>query len=317
MSAPVEVSVVIPTRNRWSLLSTRSLRAAQVQEDVVHEVIVVDDGSTDETPTRLAALDDPRVRVIRHETPGGVARARNAGLREARGDWIAFLDDDDSWAPHKLRRQLDAARSSDADFVYSGVVAVDDHANVLFAFETPPPEPLQFDVIEKCVIPAGPSNVLIRTALLRELGGFDEQLLNMEDWDLWIRLASAGKAVVVPEILVAYLEHAEGKSLTPPHVAYERLRYLEEKHRALRAELGRDIDQVAFAHYVAWLQLRSRRHASAAGVYLRSAIRNRRPQDALLAARFGMRALVPMRRRLRSAPTRERVPEPSWLGLYR
>jgi GT2 family glycosyltransferase len=316
MTTP-EVTVVIPTRDRWRLVASHALRAALLQEDVDHEVIVVDDGSSDETPTRLAALDEARVRVVRHDTPGGVAHARNAGLREARGAWIAFLDDDDYWAPHKLRRQLDAARSSDADFVYSGVLAVDDDGSVLFEFETPPPEQLRFDVIEKCVIAAGPSNVLVRTALLRELGGFDEQLLNMEDWDLWIRLASAGKADVVPENLVAYVEHAGGKSLTTPRVAYDRLRYLDEKHRGLRAELGREVDQVAFAHYVAWLQLRSRRHASAAGVYVRSAIRNRRPQDALLAVKFGVRALLPVRRRLRAASDRGRVPEPSWLGLYR
>ena len=122
----------------------------------------------------------------------------------------------------------------------------------------------------------------------------------MEDWDLWIRLAATGTAVAVPEILVACLEHRGGKALTSSREAFAKLDYLEQKHRALRAAYGVDFDRVAFTHYVAWLQLRRHRRVSAAGVYLRSAIRHRRPQDALLAARFGLRALVPVRRRLRT-----------------
>jgi glycosyltransferase involved in cell wall biosynthesis len=316
MAAP-EVSIVIPTRNRWSLLSRRGLPSALAQEGVEYELIVVDDASTDETPERLRALAEPRLRVLRHERPGRVARARNAGLQEARGEWIAFLDDDDVWAPHKLRLELEAVRAASADFAYAGVVTVDEEGTMLYATPAPPAETLRYDLIASCVIPAGPSNVLARTELVRWLGGFDDRFVNLEDWDFLIRLAWAGKGVGLPETLVAYLEHRESKSLTSPNEAFAELDELERKHGGLLAEHGGEIDRVAFSHYVAWLQLRRRRHRAAAGVYLRSALRNRRPRDVLPATRFGVRALLPVRRTLcrsRRSPDGE---EPAWLERYR
>jgi glycosyltransferase involved in cell wall biosynthesis len=316
MTSP-DVSVLIPTRNRRELLLRRSLKAALLQEGVDYEVIVVDDGSTDDTQERLEELGETRVRVIRRDVSGGAAAARNTGIAAARGEWIAFLDDDDSWAPDKLRLQLDAVRSAGADFGYAGVVTVDDRGNALYTSPAPAPGRLAAETIAKSVIPAGPSNVLVRTELVRRLGGFDEQLRNMEDWDLWIRLTAAGTAVAVPEILVAYLEHRGGKALIGPSEAFAQLDYLERKHRKLRSQLGVDFDRVAFTHYVAWLQLRRHRHAAAARIYLLSSIRHGRPQDALLAARFGVRAVIPVRRGLRSRAEPDDVPEPSWLDLYR
>src|SRR5215208_5234996 len=106
---PMDVSVVVPTRNRSALLS-RTLRSALRQERVDFEVIVVDDASDDETPALLSALDDHRVRVLRHETLRGLSSSRNHGAEHARAEWLAFLDDDDLWAPDKLFRQVSAAK---------------------------------------------------------------------------------------------------------------------------------------------------------------------------------------------------------------
>ena len=163
----IDVTVVIPTRNRWTMLSRRALRGALLQEGVAHEVVVVDDGSTDETPLRLRELADDRVRLVRHETSGGAARARNTGIREARGEYVAFLDDDDFWAPAKLRMQLDAVRASGADFAYAGVVTLDERGDVLYISMPPEPGRLMVEIISRSVIPAGSSNVLVRTELAR------------------------------------------------------------------------------------------------------------------------------------------------------
>src|ERR687896_831399 len=119
-----DVTVVIPTRSRWDLLSTAALPSALAQEDVEIEVIVVDDGSSDTTPDALAELADPRVRVLRHQRARGVARARNAGIAAARGEWIAFLDDDDLWSPRKLRLQLERAADTKAHVLYTGVIEI-------------------------------------------------------------------------------------------------------------------------------------------------------------------------------------------------
>src|SRR5439155_20114090 len=108
MTSLPEVSVVIPRRNRWPLLAAHALPSALCQEEVELEVIVVDDGSTDGTPSRLELLADSRLHVRPLEKSRGVAAARNAGIEEARGEWIAFLDDDDLWSPRKLRTHVDA-----------------------------------------------------------------------------------------------------------------------------------------------------------------------------------------------------------------
>ncbi|HEX6207479.1 MAG TPA: glycosyltransferase family 2 protein, partial [Actinomycetota bacterium] len=107
-----EISAIVPTHNRAGLLTT-TLRTVLWQRDVSLEVVVVDDGSSDATADLVEGLGDPRVRLVRHDAPRGVSTARNRGASEARGDWLAFCDDDDLWAPDKLARQLAAARDGD------------------------------------------------------------------------------------------------------------------------------------------------------------------------------------------------------------
>ena len=97
-----EVTVVIPTRNRSRLLPV-AVSSALGQEDVEVEVVVVDDASTDDTQKVLADLADERLEVVRLSSRQGVSRARNIGIAAAGAGWLAFLDDDDIWAPRKLR----------------------------------------------------------------------------------------------------------------------------------------------------------------------------------------------------------------------
>ena len=155
------MSVVIPTRNRWSILAEAALPAALCQEDVDHEVVVVDDGSGDGTPDRLAELGEWRLRVVRHDRSLGVANARNAGIAVARGEWVAFLDDDDVWAPRKLRLQIDAASSQGAGFVYGASVALDEHKCFLFGHAPPDPATLRFELFRRNVLWGGCSNVVV------------------------------------------------------------------------------------------------------------------------------------------------------------
>src|SRR5438552_9859758 len=106
-----EVSVVIPTHNRQNLLGV-TLSTVLAQQGVNLEAIIVDDGSADGTSALVAGIGDPRVHLIRHEVPLGVAQSRNEGWQTGLGEWIAFVDDDDVWAPTKLAEQLSVVRET-------------------------------------------------------------------------------------------------------------------------------------------------------------------------------------------------------------
>ena len=260
---------MVPTRNRWSHLSTAALPAALRQEAVDLELLVIDDGSTDGTAQALAELRDDRLRTIRNERPEGVARARNRGIAEARAPWIAFLDDDDLWSPRKLRAQLDAAAAAEADFAYAAAVFVDEQGTVLRPDPAPDPRTVARALRGSDVV-GGPSTVLARTALLRKLGGFEPTLSVLADWELWLRLAEAGRAAACPEVLVAYTEHGANMSAASADRAFRELDVLMERHG-----LARDLDGVRFTRWLASHQRRGGARLAAARIYLRGALRHR------------------------------------------
>jgi glycosyltransferase involved in cell wall biosynthesis len=208
----MDVSVVVPTRNRSALLSL-ALRSALYQQDLDFEVIVVDEASSDDTPAVVAALGDARVRYIRHETPRGVSSARNHGATEAQGEWLAFLDDDDLWAPDKLTRQLQAARTAGREWAYTGSVNISEHGRILYGRPPLPPEASAAALRRYNAIPGGGSNVVVRRATWLRAGPFDTRLRNTEDWEMWIRLAHLGLPACVCSPLMAYRVHGANSSL--------------------------------------------------------------------------------------------------------
>jgi len=307
---------VIPTRNRWAMLSRSALPSALGQRGVEHEVVVVDEGSSDGTADELERLGDPRLRVVRHAAPRGVAQARNAGVAAARGDWVAFLDDDDLWAPDKLRRQVDAAVAAGASFAYAAAAWVDDRHRFLHALAPPSPAGLDRRLLRWNEIWAGGSNVLALTSLVRELGGFDESLFQLADWDLWIRLALAAPAASVDEVLVGYVLQPQSMLLTDRRDVTLELDRLVAKHAAASARLGARPDALKFARWVARGHLRAGRRATAASVYFRAGLRHRDARTVLrgVAALAGERALDALRG---ADPARLAVDEPPWLARYR
>ena len=231
-----DVTVVIPTRDRWQLLSGAAA-SALAQEDVELELIVVDDGSSGEPPG--PALADPRVTLVRNERSRGVAAARNVGIARAQAEWVAFLDDDDLWAPRKLKTQLDAASTAGADWTYGASIVVDASRCPLRVSMLPPaPTTVASRLLARNVIPAGSSNVVARTAVLRRLGGFDERLEQLADWDLWIRLAAEGPPAVCQKILVAYTQHAGSMLLADSRAVMDEVERIAEKHRTRSRAAG-------------------------------------------------------------------------------
>lgn len=321
MSSEPTVSVVIPTRNRAEVLKTHALPSALAQRDIDVEVVVVDDGSDEDDRRAMENLTDSRVRVVRHATREGQSRARNTGIEAARGEWIAFLDDDDLWSPDKLREQLDAAAVAHAEFVYTGGVMVDEGrgGEVLSVMALFPPEGLLERLLRMNAIPAGASTVIARSSVVREVGGFDENLVQFTDWDLWIRLAAHGRAAMCPAELVAYCLHDSNQMLIEPPDVSDELEYMVGKHRAAGREMNPD--RVYYAHWLAAGHRRVGRKGDAARIYLRAAVRYRNAGHlarglAMLAGERAMRA----GRRVISLVLRQPKhlppppPPPSWLA---
>jgi glycosyltransferase involved in cell wall biosynthesis len=309
MAAP-EVTVVIPTRDRWELLS-RALTGVLAQEEVVFEVVVVDDGSRDGTAGRVAGLGDGRVRCVSNPESLGVARARNRGIAEARGQWIAFLDDDDLWSPRKLTEQLAAMEEAGAAFVFSSAIVVDQSGRLL-RLQAPSPEGLVEGLLVRNMIPAGSSNVVARADLLRELGGFDDRLHSLADWDLWIRLARAGPAVRCTAFHLAYLEHAGSMHTGDLDAMRLEFALLAEKHRAACAAAEVRFGGALLERAVAGHLLAQGNRWAAARAFLAAAARHREPE---LAAR-AVGALLG--RRVRTIARRAwdgTIDAPEWLKL--
>jgi glycosyltransferase involved in cell wall biosynthesis len=258
------VSVVIPTRDRSELLAT-TLRSVLWQRGVDMEVIVVDDGSTDATPEVVSGADDARVALVRREEAGGPSAARNLGAARAGGEWLAFVDDDDVWAPTKLARQVAAADEAARGWSYVGAVTVDPDLSVVGGRPPPSPEEVVATLPRSNPIPGGGSNVVLRRGELDQVGGFDERLAQCEDWELWVRLARSGPPAAVSEPLMGYRVHTGGTSLDVDGIV-RAARTIEELH-ATTLDWGR------IHRWLAESYLRNDRHLRALGQFARAAVR--------------------------------------------
>lgn len=283
------VTVVIPTRNRCRLLQqTLESVLAQDGADVDVDVVVVDEGSTDETPQMLRRLAHHRVTVLRHEQAKGVAAARNAGIAAAMGNWVAFVDDDDIWAPAKLGAQLAAARQTPGTgWVSAGAVRVNARLQLRGAERTPYAPTVTASLLARNVIPGGASGVMVRSELLRQVGGFDGSLSNLADYDLWIRLGLAAPVAVVDRPLVGYRVHPSGMA-HDVHRSELELAYIEQKYAMERRARGITVQRERFLWYFGALYLRQGNRVQAMRVHRDIALRCRdRPAYALSLAMVG------------------------------
>jgi glycosyltransferase involved in cell wall biosynthesis len=194
-----EVSVILTTHNRIELLP-RALESVRRQTVQPLEVIVVADGCNDGTAEWLAGKAG--IKTIIHSDAKGISAARNAGIALARGEWLAFLDDDDAWLPNKLEQQLEAIRQapgcrlchSDEIWIRHGkrVNAMNKHRKQ-GGWIYP-------DCLPLCVI--SPSAVMIQRHLFDDVGGFDTSLPACEDYDLWLRICAREPVLYVDQPLI-------------------------------------------------------------------------------------------------------------------
>jgi glycosyltransferase involved in cell wall biosynthesis len=208
----MSISVIIPAYN-----ATRFIR--ETVESVLQqtlppdEVLVIDDGSTDDTAS-IAESFGPPVRVIRRHNVK-LAATRNFGVQEARSEWVAFLDADDLWQSNKLERQMEElSRHPEADLCYTGRVLLLQELETTRLGKVVPVPPA--DEIRQALYRNTtflPSSVMVRRSAFLAIGGHDTKFKSVEDWDTWLRLLHAGtKFAACPEPLMLYRIHSNSTS---------------------------------------------------------------------------------------------------------
>lgn len=266
MSVTPTVSVIIPAYNAARFIHN-ALDSVLAQTYRPHEIIIVDDGSRDDTAARVAEYG-AAVTLIRQQNAGPAA-ARNHGAGVATSEWLALLDADDTWLPVKLERQT--------AYTAEDEVAVVHCPSTGSRWEWAPGERISFERLwaENCI---GNSSVLIRRSVFEALGGFDEarNLIGIEDYNLWLRLAASGYQIVTcPDQLWHYTYAAGSLSSNTEKFAQAELANIasiqevlsipasvaERKRQAIYTQYGRDL---------LW-----ERKMDAARRYLSSALRHR------------------------------------------
>ncbi len=233
------VSVVIPVYNRESVV-VRAIQSVLDQTHSTIEVLVVDDASSDGTVAAVEALNDPRVRLFRHETNLYAAAARNTAMKEARGQWIAFLDSDDTWHPTKLARQLKVLQEHpDAGFCLGGVV-MKQGRGIREKILLPKLQPntsknvlLRFMIGQIHIITTG---FIFRRELLDGVGYMDVALRRNQDMDFFIRMIQAAPAASLEEPVADFYPNFDPPSLDVIEKSNKRLL---EKNAAAFDSLGR------------------------------------------------------------------------------
>jgi glycosyltransferase involved in cell wall biosynthesis len=245
------VSVVIPTHNRPDMLreAIASVRAQTLKD---YEIIVVCNGSSPEDLARYATIPDIAPIVTDRK---GIGLALNIGIHAARGEWVAFLDDDDLWEPNKLEIQLQVAKSAAADVIFCDTINFGS-GHKLMAPLRPPPSLSTREAFLLGNYGGGCSATMVRRSALLAVGGFDESHVS-PDWDLWMRLSWHFNVAWADAFLVRYRYH-ENNTTNKIWAAKWRLKVTikalmnapDDLHHMRRAILAREIKTLLTPLYV-------------------------------------------------------------------
>lgn len=240
-----KVSIIIPTYNRSDILC-RAVRSIISQTYDDFELIIIDDASTDDTPNAIGAIDDNRIIYHRKIKNEGGARARNTGMALASGDYIAFLDSDDEWMPEKLEKQVSLMERSEAFVTYTGFIIWNDKTKEVIEERHPKWSGDILDELLKWNCVGTTSTIMVRRECFETVGGFDENMPQSQDWEMWIRLAKEYRFDYIEEMLCRYYVHS-GSQITDD---------VTKELRAREMLLAKHIDLIsgspcAHAHHLA------------------------------------------------------------------
>jgi glycosyltransferase involved in cell wall biosynthesis len=215
-----KISVIIPNYNYGRFIG-EAVESVLAQTFPVFEIVVVDDGSTDDSLEILSRYEKDGVKVVRQQNCG-VGAARNSGVEHSSGELVAFLDADDLWLPQKIEKQMERLLSDpEFGFVSCGMKEFDASGNTIRAYEVGKEgwRAEEILLIEPIVNGPGSTGLLWRR-VFEEAGGFDEtkEMHPSEDWEFCYRVARVGKIAFVPELLVGYRNHGNNGHLQIPRV---------------------------------------------------------------------------------------------------
>lgn len=273
-----DVTVAIPAYNAAATIE-RTLRSVLAQADEHVEVIVVDDGSTDETAAVVRAVGGSRVRML-HRQGGSVAAARNLAMREARGDWVALLDADDYWLDGHLSALRQAiVRAPDAVVCFGAALHVDEQGTLIRRFDVEEDHATVDGLLRRRIQPTTSATTVRRDVAL-DVGGFDEgfRVVGVEDVDLWWRLARRGRCVVQPRHLTVYVVHQDRDRKRSRTWLLDLRADRERCIERLDGHVGRELQRVANAQH----------HAILARYWLIAGMREEGRRDALRALRYAV-----------------------------
>lgn len=212
------VSVIIPNYNYGRFIS-EAIDSVLAQTYRNIEIIVVDDGSNDETSEVLKIYND-KLKWVKQSNQG-VANARNNGVGESRGKFIAFLDSDDIWFPEKIEKQIKIFLSDDEiGLVHCGFVDFDNNGNFFEEHLDGLEGWVALDMLryQKKSILGGGSAVLVTKKAFDKVGGFDQSVSPAEDWEFYYRVARHYKVGLIPEVLLKYRVHGNNNHLNIPRM---------------------------------------------------------------------------------------------------
>lgn len=226
-----KVSVVIPTYNRPEMLA-RAIRSVNNQSYSDIELIVVD-GPSEIPASEVLHSHDLSVdyECVSHETLQGLPGARNTGIEVARGEYVAFLDDDDEWKKEKIRKQVNRVQSGDFGAVYSGVEQISEDGTTNAVKKSSKEGDVLPNLFSRNFI-GTPSCLMVKSGVASSIDGFDENMRTWEDWDFYIRIAEKWSFASVPEPLVKRHHHGD-QMATDVEEKEEIAPYLFEKHKHL------------------------------------------------------------------------------------
>ncbi len=211
MSAKTQVSVILPTYNRCGFIG-KAIESVIAQTYTAWELIIVDDGSTDQTENvvKIYAGRDSRIRYIKQKN-AGCASARNRALAEAKGQYITFLDDDDLFRPDKLSVQIEfLEKNPQFGFVYSDSKLIDRDGNHLRNIPEVPQTSF-LELIMGFAVP--PIAILARKECFDKVGGFCTKLRSSDDFDMWLRIAKEFPIAYYPNMVASYIWHDSNLTL--------------------------------------------------------------------------------------------------------